>query len=210
MRKLILVVAVLFCTVASASGQLARPAVIAPGKEAPVPAQTNPNPFPQPTAQPAPPLQSAQPVTVNPTVTVTPPDGGIKDWIWMTIASIFTAIFGVKVVRDGSGKLDLGATLQDPNFRLHIDQLIQKAVQSGIPGAAISTIPGVGAFEPMLRRVVEQAIDARLAANLTGIDGSSQGRSDQPIPQPHGDVVGELRQLLPALRQLLQKDAHNP
>jgi hypothetical protein len=146
---------------------------------APFAQQRNSDPFHQFTPQPQPtqqqaqvqqPNQQGQIVVPAPQVVVQPPPQGDSwvSWILTALAGLFTTIFGVRTTMDvRKPKLDVGSLIESPEFKTKFYQAIQQVIGSGIPGAAISQIPGAALAEPLIRRVANEIVERRLES-LTG------------------------------------------
>lgn len=196
----------------------------------PIAQQRNPDPFHQFTPQAQAPQQQPQqqgqsPVVVPaPQVTVQAPPKEPRDffdWILLGLGGIFTAIFGTKTLGDmrkpDLSKLDIGQLLQSDEFKMRVYNVAQQAIATGLPGAAIGAIPGVGSFEPIIRRVASGIVDQRLAqlgaAAQVPTQGSNTDFAQQPNPSMTtiptaqlGDLVGGLHDLIAKLNQQHQQN----
>ena len=159
----------------------------------------------------------------TPIVVTAPPPGSLSD-ILAGIQAAFAAIMAGILAKIGFGKpsapaapggtvaatpTDVGtivasifspggtSIIANPAVRQAVDAALLQVVQSGIPGAAITTgagfIPGVAPVaaivEPMLRKLVEQALTARM-----GTPATTGGAVHVPV-----DVLGDLTAVLKTL-----------
>lgn len=100
--------------------------------------------------------------------------------------------------------------ISDPALRTKVDQALLQIIQSGLPGSAIQTgislIPGAGAIgglvEPLVRKAVEAALEARLGQQPTA--GQSTA-TDQLQP-----VIDQFKPLLDQLKTLIEAKAQHP
>lgn len=171
----------LFAIPMAASAQFPkRPAAAAPAQTAPAEAVA---PAPPPVVNVAPPTVNVTPQVSLPPATML---DEIKSWLLVMFGGLI-AFFQAKgqikpaavpLVAPGAATEPTTATgllktIQDPGLRAQADQAILTVIRSGIPGmgvtAAAGLIPGVGGLigqgEPLLRKLVDDAVSARLAAN---------------------------------------------
>lgn len=180
---------------------------------APFAQQQRPDPFhqftpqaPQPTQQQAQ-NQAPQQQAQAPNVLVQAPPKEPRDffeWVMLALGGIFTAIFGTKTLGDmRKPKLDIGELLQSDDFKVRLYQGLQQVVGTGLPGAAISQIPGVGMAEPLLRRVVDQAIAARIGSlsGNVGVDQAAQGPMTVVPTEKLGGLLDGIEKLIGRLNQ---------
>ena len=131
----------------------------------PVPVQTNPQPFPPQPVQPTP-QQPPIVVQAPPPVAIPKTDDSWISWILTALAGLFTTIFGIRTAGDFRkpkiGELDVGVIVSNPDFRRRVDEVLLRAIQTEIPGRLVGQIPGVGAFEPLIRRVATEVLESRI------------------------------------------------
>lgn len=187
------------CDMSVASADI-KPAVLIETLASPYAQQRNPDPFHQFTPQA--PLQTQaqnqpQQQAQAPNVVVQAPAKEPRDffeWVMLALGGIFTAIFGTRTLGDmRKPKLDLGQLLQSDEFKVRVLQGVQQVVGTGLPGAAIGQIPGVGIAEPLLRRVVDQALAARIASLSGNAAGAVNVETAQgPMTIVPTDKIGGL------------------
>lgn len=133
----------------------------------------NPDPFkvqPQPTTTT--PITTTQPVTV----VTAPQSDGILSWVWAALGAIITGLLGKIAFKPPALPSSTPAIdASHPDIRALIDQVLLRAIQTGLPGQAIQTgaslIPGIGglagALEPMLRKIVTEALEKKIGGGET-------------------------------------------
>lgn len=168
-----------------------------------------PQPQPAPQVQPQVVVPAPQ-VSVNPTIE----NKGqpiVSDTVQWVLTSIFALLTGSHIFRTfkptGNVKADLQALLHDPALKTQILQAVDNAVNSGVPGGLIQTAGagiGAGIWEPILRRVVGQALDARLGAvSVVAANGTPPAPSAVSMAEfasTIGDLVTHLKDLVATLK----------